>query len=285
MLNKKNAVALPDGDYIQPWALVEAMTNAVAGIPENTGDLFFLYEKQLASGVRHDLALEDLAYLERLWGSLPPLRSSMTRAEFAPYLAAFDAAADRPDWTPAPTFHDGKHVAVSAWNAAKVEFRNAVVNDIASGALPALSKLHRPVLNYYDAAGIRRGDAVAYLAQMHLEVITDEAPAFIATAGALHQQALAAHDDRGAAATASTRKDALAIELDELIKDMLNNQERVTAVSVMARLKAGAGNGGCVIDVAADGDGIVWERSSGKEETTRHEALAARVARALKTMR
>lgn len=285
MLNKKNAVTLPDGDHIQPWALIEAMANAVSPVTKKPDGLFSLYEKLLPSGVRHEMTPADFEYLEQLWGAMPPLHGSTSRSEFAQYLAVFDAAADRPGWTPAPTFHEGRHIAISAWNTAKDECRNAVANGIASGALPALNKFHIPVLNYQDAAGIRRDDAAAYLAQMQFEVIGDGTPPAIVAAGIVRQPDLASHVDRNDTPTANTRKDALALELDDLINDMLNNQERVTAVSVMARLKAGAGNGGCITDVAADGDGLIWERSSGKVETIRHEALAARIGRAMKSTR
>jgi hypothetical protein len=72
------------------------------------------------------------------------------------------------------------------------------------------------------------------------------------------------------------RKDALALELEEILGEMGLG---VTTGAVMEKLKKDAGKGGCVIDVAADGSGIVWERSGGMPETLHLDALDARLRR------
>lgn len=81
----------------------------------------------------------------------------------------------------------------------------------------------------------------------------------------------------------ATKKDAMRLELDEIVQDMIKRGERVTPVSVMTKLKASAGKGGCVVDVATDGDGVVWERSGGTSETLKMKALEGRLSRMLKS--
>lgn len=90
---------------------------------------------------------------------------------------------------------------------------------------------------------------------------------------------LAATDNR------PTRKDAMALELEEIICEMKKSGTRLTAASVMSLLKRSAGKGGCVVDVAGDGDGVVWERSNGKSETMKMKALEVRLSRMQKSVR
>lgn len=85
--------------------------------------------------------------------------------------------------------------------------------------------------------------------------------------------------------TRPTRKDAMALELEEIICEMKQSGTRLTAASVMSLLKRSAGKGGCVVDVAGDGDGVVWERSNGKSETMKMKALYVRLSRMLKSIR
>lgn len=82
-----------------------------------------------------------------------------------------------------------------------------------------------------------------------------------------------------------TRKDDMRLAIEEIVREIAKKGERVTAVSVMAKLKAGAGKGGCVVDVAINGDGVVWERGDGKSETMNMKTLGARLYRMRKSPR
>jgi hypothetical protein len=75
------------------------------------------------------------------------------------------------------------------------------------------------------------------------------------------------------------RQDAMSIELDEVCKGM-PDFERGKSAAVMTKLKARAGkNGSCIVDTAADGNGVVWERIKGKQETLNADALDKRLRR------
>lgn len=75
------------------------------------------------------------------------------------------------------------------------------------------------------------------------------------------------------------RQDALSLELTAVLAEMAKNGEGITPVSVMQKLKARAGKGGCIIDSAAPNDGVIWERSRGASETLTIDALEARLRR------
>lgn len=80
------------------------------------------------------------------------------------------------------------------------------------------------------------------------------------------------------------RKDALTLELEDIIA-ATEREGRITAIGVMAKLKASAGTGGCVTDIAATGDGVIWENSKGRSRALTLEALDARLRRMRKSPR
>jgi len=82
-----------------------------------------------------------------------------------------------------------------------------------------------------------------------------------------------------------TRKDDMRLAIEEIVREIAKKGERVTAVSVMAKLKAGAGKGGCVLDVPINGNGVLWERGDGTGETMNMKRLEARLYRMRKSPR
>ncbi|MDP2786239.1 MAG: hypothetical protein Q8O38_16850 [Sulfurimicrobium sp.] len=76
-----------------------------------------------------------------------------------------------------------------------------------------------------------------------------------------------------------TKQDALAVELNEILQEMEQKNERITATVVFAKLKKSAGNGGCVVDVSGDGSSLQWERNNGTTESLDIDKLQKRIDR------
>lgn len=87
-----------------------------------------------------------------------------------------------------------------------------------------------------------------------------------------------ADEENSSKGKATSRQDAMSMEINRILASWGDSKERVTATTVMAKLKNLAGqSGSCVVDIS--GDGVVWERADGKPETLTLKALEKRLAR------
>ncbi|QBQ54330.1 hypothetical protein [Nitrosococcus wardiae] len=75
--------------------------------------------------------------------------------------------------------------------------------------------------------------------------------------------------------TKAKRADPMRLLLEDLISEMESEEEKVTAATVMHRLRKTVDIGECVVDICPKG--VIWEQSSGQPKTLTMDALKKRL--------
>jgi hypothetical protein len=179
-MSQRKEISLPDG---KTYVTVEEIPELIAGALYPEADdhsemtVSYLIKTKVGDDALHDhgtvLTPEDRNYLQKIWRDLPAYRDGVTETEWPAYAAAFDAAADKPEWQPTPVWNNPQLIGPMMRMNAKEEHEKSLGKAIRAGKLMTRSHAMVPFTPLEGAVPIARvpiDDFTRYVAEFGIRV-------------------------------------------------------------------------------------------------------------------